>query len=344
VRGLLGYHGASTGRYISQGVQVQNFPRDVVRDWDAVREALEMDTAAIDAIYGPPLELVSKMLRGSIVPDPGHDIMAVDYSQVEARGVAWLAGADELVRAFQTKQPIYEMMASRVYDCPVAEISKDSAERHLGKTLVLGAGYQMGWWKFRETVLSTTGILITMDLAMHAISTYREAVPEIPRLWYDLEAAALTATRNEGRVVNAAGGKIAFRRDRAWLRMRLPSGRYLWYRMPRIEVDAKYEREKLVYWAVNNKTRKWEETSTFGGRLTENAVQGLCRDLLVNGALALERAGYNPITMVHDENVLMPRAGFGSVEEAIEIMCRLPQWAKGFPLAAEGKRGPRYTK
>ncbi len=169
VRGLLGYHGANTGRYISQGLQVQNFPRDVSADWDADRAMLDYGAAAVDAIVGPPLDVISKMLRGAIIPADGHDIATGDFSSVEAVGVAWLAGQVDLLRAFRDERKIYEEMAGRVYGLDPKTITKDSVERHVGKTLVLGAGYQMGWWKFRETCLVQAGILLTPEAA-HAPS------------------------------------------------------------------------------------------------------------------------------------------------------------------------------
>jgi DNA polymerase len=343
VRGLLGYHGANTGRYISMGLQVQNFPRDVTSDWDGMRALLDQGARVVDAIGGPPLDVISRMLRGAIIARPGHEVATGDFSSVEAVGVAWLAGQTDLLHAFRAKRKIYEEMAGRVYNRRPADIASDSVERQVGKTLVLGAGYQMGWWKFRETCLVQAGVLLTPEEAEHAIKTYRETYPAIPALWSDMQNAAIAAVRAPGTVTAAAGGKIRFKQSTHWLRMRLPSGRFLWYNKPLLEQDD-HKRDRVTYMAVNQKTRKWERQSTYGGRLVENAVSGLCRDLLTDATMRLEAANYNPVTLVHDEIIAEPERGHGSIGEMCELMSVVPPWASGFALSAKGARGPRYQK
>ena len=343
VRGLLGYHGASTGRYISQGLQVQNFPRDVVADWDGHRALLDHGAAMVDAIAGPPLDVISKMLRGAIVPADGHEIAAGDFASVEAGGVAWLSGQNDLVEAFRAKRKVYEEMGAHVYGIDPATIRKDSTARHVGKTLILGCGYQMGWYKFRETCIAQVGTILAPEEAERAVGVYRETYAQIPLLWRDMNQAAIDAVRHPGQATAVAGGRIRFRMDRKWLRMRLPSGRYIWYSQPLIET-GRFGNDCVSYMAVNSLNKKWERQQTYGGRLTENAVQGLCRDLLVHAALRLEQEGYRPLTLIHDEVVCEPPVGFGSVDSMCAIMSELPAWAEGFPLRAEGSRGPRYSK
>ena len=343
VKGLLGYHGASTGRYISQGLQVQNFPRDVVSDWDGHRTLLDHGAAMVDAIAGPPLDVISKMLRGAIIPAEGHEIAAGDFASVEAIGVAWLAGQDDLVEAFRAKRKVYEEIGARVYGIDPATVTRDSRARFVGKTLVLGCGYQMGWHKFRETCVAQAGILLAPEEAERAVGVYRETYARIPKLWNDMNQAAIDAVRHPGQAMAVAGGRIRFRMDRKWLRLRLPSGRYLWFSQPLIET-GRFGNDCVSYMAVNSLNKKWERQQTYGGRLTENAVQGLCRDLLVHAALRLEQEGYRPLTLIHDEVVCEPPAGFGSVDSMCAIMSELPAWAEGFALRAEGSRGPRYMK
>ena len=343
VRGLLGYHGASTGRYISQGLQVQNFPRDVVADWDGHRALLDHGAAMVDAIAGPPLDVVSKMLRGAIVPADGHEIAAGDFASVEAVGVAWLAGQDDLVEAFRQERKIYAEIGARVYGVDPTTVTKDSRARFVGKTLVLGCGYQMGWHKFRETCIAQASVLLAPEEAERAVGVYRETYAQIPLLWRDMNQAAIDAVRHPGQATAVAGGRIRFRMDRKWLRMRLPSGRYIWYSQPLIE-QGRFGNDCVSYMAVNSLNKKWERQQTYGGRLTENAVQGLCRDLLVHAALRLEQEGYRPLTLIHDEVVCEPPVGFGDVDRMCAIMAELPDWAEGFPLRAEGSRGPRYMK
>lgn len=349
VRGLLAYHGAGTGRFSAagSGVQIQNFPREVVADWDGAWAVLEEDGYdGIETLYGPSLDVISRMLRGGIIPTDGYDIINLDYAGVEARGVAWLAGCDTLVAAFASGAKIYEQMAGRVFNVPAKDIGKDSLERFVGKTLVLGCGYQMSWFKFMVT-LALQGRLIDEAVARLGVATYRSEFSEIPDLWYEMERQAIAAVRHPGLVALAAGGRIAFRLDGKWLRLRLPSGRELRYRDPKLEPNERFpDRDKLTYLAVNSLTKRWERQSTYGGRLTENAVQGLCRDLLVAGVRRLRAAGYRVVTSVHDEIICEAPTGDPrfSVAHANQLMCALEPWATGFPLSAEGRRGSRYRK
>jgi hypothetical protein len=145
----------------------------------------------------------------------------------------------------------------------------------------------MGWWKFRETCLVQAGVLLSPEEAAHAIDTYRQTFPEIPKLWRQLNRAAIRAVKNPGLVVDAAGGKIRFRRDPLWLRMRLPGGRYLWYARPLIE-KGRFDTDTVTYMSVNAKTRRWERTQTYGGRLTENCISIGTSVLTDRGWLAIE--------------------------------------------------------
>ncbi|CAB4139987.1 bifunctional 3'-5' exonuclease/DNA polymerase [uncultured Caudovirales phage] len=342
VQGLLGYHGASTGRFTGTGgVQIQNFPRETVDNWDAAREALDLGAATVDALYGPPLDTVSKMLRGSIMPSGGCELISADYAAVELRGVAWLAGQTDLVEDLRAGARIYEQMAAKVFGRKPEEIGKDSRERWVGKQVVLGSGYQMGATKF-EAMCAALGRPVESDLAKKAITTYRGAYPKISGLWAAMEGAARAAVLAEGKRITTADGRIAFRRDGDMLRLRLPSGRYLYYRKPEVELDQEHNREGVTYWGVDSRTRRWSKIRMFGGRWTENAVQALCRDLMILGMQRLRAAGYAIITTVHDEIVVEKPIGQGDVDEVVRLMCELPDWAAGFPLSAEGWKGDRY--
>lgn len=344
VRGLIAYHGTSTGRDSASGggVQIQNFPRETLDDWDGARAVMEHGADALEVLYGPTLDVISKMLRGAIIPDDGCDLISVDYAAVELRGVAWLAGQDDLVRALRDNAKIYERTAARIYGVPVESIGKDSRERWIGKQVVLGSGYQMGYQKFWRMCLGY-GVRVDVELAERAIATYREMYPQIVALWYELNDAMIEAVRNPGRVVTAANGRLKFLLEGMWLRMRLPSGRALRYAKPQIEIDERFGREGVTYWGVNSKTKRWSKQRTFGGRITENAVQAVCRDLLMEGAKRLRaHGGYRLFTRVHDESVMHIVRGVGTVEEARDLLCVVPDWAKGFPLGGEGWRGTRY--
>ena len=336
VRGNLMYHGASTGRWSGAGVQLQNLPRDTVKDFDWSRKNI---TASMDKV----LSTLSRMVRGSIMAAPEHRLMWADYAAVEARGVAWLAGQQDLIDLFAKGGKVYEEMAAVIFNVPAEEIGKDSLERFLGKTVILGCGYSMGAQKFRMSC-AAMGTEIDEELAYRAVNAYRSNYAKIPRLWKMLDEAAIAAIGQRGRETTYRS--VSFYADKNWLLIKLPSGRKLFYRDPRLVTYAGPYGEKVSveYSAVNSMTKKWNRERTFGGKLTENIVQGLCRDLIADAMLRLETSGYPVIASVHDEVISEVPVGQGSVEEMVALMCQLPDWAKDFPLAAEGKEGVRYGK
>ncbi len=336
VRGNLLYHGASTGRWAGAGVQLQNLPRATAKDWNKARETLEP--------IGPDtVATLSKMIRGTIRAKPGHWLIWADYAAIEARGVAWLSGQDDLVDLFATGGKVYEEMAGVIFDKPASEIGKDSLERFVGKTVVLGCGYSMGPIKFRQTCIAQ-GTDIDEELAQKAVKAYRSNYSMIPRMWDGLNDACLNAIMAPG--LETYYRDIRFMVADDWLMIRLPSGRKLYYRSPRIVTHSGPfgMRPAIEYMAVNSLTKKWGPERTFGGKLTENIVQGLCRDIIAEAMISLEKQGYPVIASVHDEVICELPIELGTEEEMIDIMCQVPAWAKGFPIAAEAKNGLRYGK
>lgn len=342
-RGLLTYHGAATGRWsaANSGVQIQNFPRKTVSDWPLYLRIMQQGYEAFDALCGPPLEAISGMLRGSIIPDEGCDLISVDYAAVELRGLAWLAGQEDLIAALRAGSKIYERMAGAIFGIPWQQVQPDSPERFLGKTVVLGCGYQMGAAKL-ATQCAGMGQPISEALATRAIETYRSKYPRIQGLWYEMDWAAMEAVRRPGTIIPAASGRLKFLCASGWLQLRLPSGRRLRYRKPRIEVHPAFGRHGLVYDGVIPQSTKWGPQSGYGGRLVENVVQGLCRDLIAEGMLKVADAGYRLVALVHDETITTQPIGWGSVEDVVDLLCDLPHWASGMPVAAEGFRAERY--
>jgi DNA polymerase len=333
VRGNLMYHGASTGRWAGAGVQLQNLPRETVKDWQWSRDNLPE--------VPDRLSTLSRMIRGTIRSGQGR-LMWGDYASVEARGVAWLAGQKDLVQLFASGGKIYEEMAGVIFNTPPTEIGKDSLERFIGKTTVLGCGYSMGAQKFRQSC-AAMGTDIDEELAQRAVQTYRSSFPKIPQLWRGLEDAAVAAVEQRG--VSTKYRSVQFYSDGDWLYIRLPSGRKLFYRGPRIVTHAGPFGAKpaIEYMAVNSLTKKWNSERTYGGKLTENIVQGICRDLIAHAMLALRDAGFPVIASVHDE-VVCEVTDERTKEQMLEIMCAVPEWAKDFPLAADAKEGVRYGK
>ncbi|ARV77537.1 DNA polymerase A [Sinorhizobium phage phiM5] len=358
VRGTLVYHGATTGRWSASGIQTQNFVRDTIKNWDEVAtdvymlDAGAMDFEEFEAKHGNVMDVLSKMLRGTIMAPLDHELVFPDFSAVEARGVAWVAGAEELLALFASGGKVYEEFAAKIYDKPVESITKDSIERFLAKTAILGAGYGMGGAKFCDTC-EKQGKAVELDDGKKVIDAYRTVNFKIPQLWRGLENAAINAVKNEGVEHHYQGGpdapRITYLRKGNFLLCKLPSGRVLYYPYPRIELVASAygPRETLAYWTVNAVTKKWNKETTWGGRLTENVVQGLCRDLMLEALLRFRDAGYRVIGTVHDEGVLeVPdmRIAAGGLDHIKSLMTVTPKWAKGFPIGADVGHGKRYGK
>jgi len=355
VRGTFLYHGASTGRWSGRLVQPQNFPRPEMRDPEKyIRPILE------DDVWPPshpaPAIVVSSLLRSMIVAGPGRILRSGDYSQIEARVIAWIAGQEDLLDLFARGGKVYEDMASTIFDKPLEEIAKDSFERQIGKNSILGCGFGMGADRFADQVWEQTGIVLDRgdpeegrpDMAQKVIDTYRAKNHRIKSFWDEIYSAAYSATLHPGKAFHCGReGCIRFKVYQDVLWCTLPSGRHLAYSIPRIEdrmTPWGEMRPTLTYCGVTGPARKWKRVSTYGGHLTENVVQAIARDCMAEAWLRLEIAGYPIIMTVHDELVAEPRAGHGSQEEFERILATRPAWAPDLPIAVEGWEGDRYRK
>lgn len=348
VRGLLLYHGASTGRWSGRLVQPQNFPRPTVKNVERfIPLVLAGDYDEIEA-EAPVLVVISSLLRSMFRAAPGHQFMAGDFSQIEARVLAWIAEQDDLVDLFASGGKVYEEMAAFIYGLRVDEIGKDSVQRQVGKGVVLGAGFQMGGKTFAAQVKVQTGIDLPEEEGVKAIAGYRSKYPKIPQFWYDIEKAAIRAVKQPGtthRVGRADSIKFSMRGQFLWCV--LPSGRPLAYAKPLIQDrDTPWgeTKECMTFMGQNSYTRKWVRMAAYGGLLTENVVQAIARDLIAAAMLRLDAAGYRPVLSVHDEVVGEPPVGHGSLEEFCESMKARPRWAAGLPVAVDGWAGERYRK
>lgn len=338
VRGMLLYHGASTGRWSGRLVQPQNIPRPTIDD---IERYIPFIVGGLHDMLKDPLETVSSMLRSMLVASPGRRLIAGDFSQIEARVLGWLAGEPYGERE-------YEKMGAAIYGLDPDEVHKGMVERQIGKNAVLGAGFQMGADRFQEQVWEQTGIRLSDEMAQRSIDTYRERKSKIKEYWYEIERKALKAVKNPGLVTYVgpqANIRYVVRGQFLWCL--LPSGRPLAYALP--EVHQKPTpwgemKEAVTYCGINGYTRKWERMSTYGGHLTENVVQATARDVLSEAMLRLEDAGYPMVLTVHDEAVADVPNGQGSLDEFLDIMHEVPDWAEGLPIEAEGWEGQRYRK
>lgn len=361
IRGLLLYHGASTGRWSGRLVQPQNFPRGSVANVEEYLPLLRKGALGYDALdlLAPPMEVVSSALRSMLIAAPGHVLYAADFAGIEARVLAWLAGDVEKCARFARGEDEYKHLAARIYGVAVEDVTK--AQRQFGKVGELGCGYGMGWAKLIDTAAKQFGVEMDEEQARRVVQTYREANTPVTDLWWGLEWAAREAVARPGTTTYCGPlgvkwqGPVQFLKRGPYLWVRLPSGRPLAYPSPRIimrKTPWGEERPSLECWGVNSYTRKWEPYDLYGGLWTENLVQAISRDLLAEAMLRLDGANYPVILSVHDEVVSEVPDGTGSLEEFVALMTELPAWAttpaQGRPLtcpvAAEGWTDTRYRK
>ena len=352
VRGLLQFYGANrTGRWAGRIIQPQNLPRtrlhgaelSAARSWVKKREVDK-----IDLLAGPVPDILSQLIRTALVPAPGKRFIDADFSAIEARVIAWLAGEEWVLDVFRTHGKIYEACASQMFGVPIEKIKKGNPEyelRQKGKVATLALGYQ-----------GSTGALINMGALEMGIpeeelpdivQRWRASNKRIQDLWYSMENAAVDTVKT-GRT-NAVRGlllRIEGNRERYFLTIQLPSGRKLFYAQPKLGQN-RFGRESLQYLGMNQTTKKWEAIETYGGKLVENCVQAVARDCLAENIGKLEASGCPVVFHVHDE-VIIEKDISGPAEKELERVCGIMSqpipWAPGLPLNADGWVGDYYTK
>jgi DNA polymerase len=346
VRGAFRYHGASTGRWSGEGFQPQNLKRPVVEDLDAATAAIATgDYEQVRKLYGRPLSVVGDCSRSMICAAPGHMLIGADFSSIESRVLAWVAGEQWKLDAYRrydaTHDPRdepYCITACKIFRKPPGTYTKESPERSIGKVCDLAFGYQGGlnaWRKFEPEKF-------TDDEVQQFKTEWRAAHPKIKRFWYEIDRAAWTAVRERSRVIRC--GPVAFRCDSAVLQLKLPSGRKLSYSQPRIIGDEREQRVVFRDNAAGQFTDCRHGQGAYGGLWTENVVSGIARDLLAEAMQRVEATNYPIVLHVHDELVCEVPKGFGSLEEFTRLMTRRPAWALDLPSAAKAWIGPRYCK
>lgn len=338
VRGALLYHGASTGRWSSTGINLQNMPRPSFDNTDTCIELFKYrDPDTISMLFGDPMEALSSCLRGMITAPEGRRLIVADYSAIEARVLAWLAGQRDVIDVFKSHGKLYEHTAAQIYRIPLDQVTK--AQRQIGKVAALALGYQGAVGAF-QSMAGNYGLHVEDAQAEQIKNDWREANKNIVQFWYDLDAAAVAAVRDGEQ---HSVGNISFKKSGTFLYCRLPSGRLLAYCQPRVE-QGRFGNDQVTYMGINSYSRKWERQHIYGGKWAENVTQAIARDLMAEAMLRVESAGYEVVLSVHDELLAEADDGFGSVEEFEALMCELPTWAKGLPLNAAGFEAKRYRK
>lgn len=345
IRGLLQFYGANrTGRWAGRLVQVQNLPRNYLGTLDTARELVKKrQTDALRAIYGNVPDTLSQLIRTAFIPGEGNRFLVADFSAIEARVLSWLAGEQWRLDVFKTHGKIYEASASAMFGVDIELIKKGNPEyalRGKGKIAELALGYQGG--KGSLVSMGALGMGLSEEELPDIVRRWRGSNRRIVDFWYAVERYALDTVRNGTAAYMPCG--IAFGRDEDYLSIMLPGGRRLYYYKPGIRMND-LGRDAVHFRGVNQKTKKWEMISTYGGKLTENIVQAVARDLLANSLMNLYREGFQIDFHIHDEVILeVPEDSGRTLEEAVGIMCRLPGWAEGLPLNADGFESYYYKK
>lgn len=345
VRGLLQFYGAGrTGRWAGRIVQVQNLPQNKIEDLAVARETLRSgDFELLELMYGAPPFVLSQLIRTAFIPSENCRFIVSDFSAIEARVIAWLADEHWVLDVFRGHGKIYEATASQMYHITFETIVKghqNYAYRPKGKIATLACGYQGG-----PNALIGMGALkdgISEEELPSIVKQWRKANPNIVKLWYAAEDAAVTAVREKTTVKLAHG--VKYRYSGGILFADLPSGRSLAYVNPRIKPDPNFDKDGLVFDGMDQMKKKWMSHRTYGGRLVENLVQAIARDCLAVSLMRLDEEGYKTVMHVHDEVVLEVPIGTGSVEHVTAVMGRPIDWAPGLPLNAAGFEAEFYMK
>ena len=368
VRNLFQYHGAGPGRWAGRGVQPHNMPRDLPQP-ETVDEMIEIIRSGnirwLDALYDTPLTVISQVLRAFIVPGPGNRLMAGDWSNVEGRGIAWLAGEEWKLQAFRDADAnpdgpdVYEQTYARVFDVPVESVAKD--DRQVGKVIELSAGYQ-GWVGAFHRMGEVYGVHVEDDFAARALGAWRDAHPRIRQYWHNLEWAAIDAVIKPGTVTceGAPGREVRFRKVGSFLWVLLPSARVLCYPYPVVRTLLVHDKPKtvLTYMTVPSaddrksgrivedpkNTNRFAYVSTYGGKWSENITQAICRDILTDAMLLCESVELPVVFHVHDEPMVEGRFNEDDLTMFKAIMNKSPTWAPDFPVVADCWLADRYIK
>jgi DNA polymerase len=295
------------------------------------------DAEYVRAVVGCPIDAVTTGLRHAIIAAPGRALVAADFASIEARLLFWLAGASSALNEFKAGGDVYCAMATKIYGRPITKA--DKKERQVGKAAVLGLGYAMGWRKFKLRSMRHADD----DTAQHVVNVYRkEFAPEVPKLWWALEEAAARAVWGR-KPVEAYG--VKYEVEDAWLTCRLPSGRKIFYYRPeRQEIVTPWGDTRIGFSYTAHKMGDMRVIIPSGGHLAENLCQAMARDLIEPALQKAEAAGFMPVLQVYDELVTEISERRADPLALEQIMCDIPPWADGLPVAAEGWAGSRYRK
>jgi DNA polymerase len=380
---LLVFCGAQrTGRWAGRTIQPQNLPRPKHKQWDIDGAIAAFASRSMD-LYDPAqtMGLAASALRGMFVAGKGRKLVISDYANIEGRYMAWVAGEDWKLKAFAdfdagVGPDLYKVAYGRAFNIDPAAIGDNDFRRQIGKVMELALQYYGGvgafcamvdtygidldaladaaWPTIPPGILArareayaraikrrrTYGLSERVYLVCQSlVLLWRDAHPAIVQFWKELDYAFKSAVRAEGLKFQA--GRCEIDRWKNWVRIRLPSGRYLCYPGSRIDLSD----NQLRFMGVSPYTKQWCRIGTYNGKLAENICQAGCADMMMDGVLAAETAGYNPVLTVHDEALTEPPDDTAhNAVHLSEVLVSASAWAVGMPIAAKGFETKRYRK
>lgn len=337
VRGLFQYYGANrTGRWAGRLVQVQNLPRNYIKDLDEVRKIVKSgDYELLTMLFPDIQDTLAQLVRTSFVPSPNSTHLTLsDYSAIEARVLAWLSGEKWRMEVFRSKEKkdIYKESACRMFNIPMDQM--DFHNRRKGKLAELVLGYQGSAKAVEKMDAQSTGL--TFKEMEELVVAWRKANSSVVNFWYNLQDAATQSIRLKKKV---KFDRFIFETDNTRMTIQLPSGRKLSYWKARIAPN-KFGKESIQYMWSDSVTRKWTWVDTYGGKIAENLTQAVARDFMAEAVVRVHERGHKIVMHIHDEIVVEN----GSREELENIMKELPLWAEDFPLEAKGEEVMYFQK
>ena len=335
-RGMFSFYGASrTGRWAGRNVQLQNLPQNHLPDLTEARELVKYGSFEdIQMLYDDVPDILSQLIRTAFIPRQGMKFIVADFSAIEARVIAWLAGEEWRMKAFANGEDIYCASASKMFGVPVVKHGENGHLRQKGKISELACGFGGSVGAMKAMGADSLGL---SDTELKQIVTdWREASPHITEFWWAVDRAVKKAVK-EKTATKTHG--LLFSYEAGFLFIRLPSGRRLAYAKPYIGKN-KFGGESVIYMGINAQ-KKWDRLESYGPKFVENCVQGIARDLLMYSMQTLSQ--YFIVGHIHDE-MIIECSKDTKLDEICQQMARTPDWAKGLLLRADGYECSFYKK
>lgn len=348
-RGLFQFYGANrTGRWAGRLLQLQNLSKNHINDIEIARKLVRhKDLDAIEMIYDDAADILSQLVRTALIAPPNKIFAVADFSAIEARVISWLANEEWRMDVFRGDGKIYEATGSKMFNVPISAITKGSVLRDKSKISELALGYEGSLGALKRMGGERMGLSDTEMMSL--VRKWRLANPAIVDMWKEIDEASKEAVRYHRKVICTCRNLI-FDCDDSFMTVKLPSGRKLFYANPKFKMKnvgkSNVPSKVLCYGGVVQETNKWGEIDTYGGKLTENIVQAIARDLLGNSMLNMQNDGFDIVMHVHDEAISEVPIDNAKMyyDKMVKSMEKTPNWALDFPLKADGYITPFYLK